>query len=353
MYTKKKYSALQMLMWTRRELRFFFLSALIVTILFEVVDLQFLQVPWTALALIGTAVAFLIGFQSNAVYGRLWEARMIWGSIVNDSRMLGIMVKDMVTNEHALDPATEEELKEIKKTIIYRHIAWLTSLRHAMRQLKPWETYRINKKNQQFVNLLHIPEVVSSLEEDLKNHLSDEEYNEVLSKTNKAYAVMTLQSSHLRKLKERGLIWEFSFLELESKISDLITHQGKSERIKNFPYPRQYATLGYDLVNTFILLLPFGIIPAFSNLGNTFADTYPVIAPYFVWLGVPFSAMIAWVFNTMQRIGTVGENPFEGSANDVPISTISRGIEIDLLETIGVNKEDIPDQVPADYDVQM
>jgi putative membrane protein len=72
-----------------------------------------------------------------------------------------------------------------------------------------------------------------------------------------------------------------------------------------------------------------------------------------VWLGVPFSAMIAWVFNTMQRIGTVGENPFEGSANDVPISTISRGIEIDMLETIGMEKADIPGPVPANFDVQM
>jgi putative membrane protein len=353
MYTKKKYSARQMFIWTRRELRFFFVWAFLVTVLFEIAGLKFLQVPWTALALIGTAVAFLIGFQSNAVYGRLWEARKIWGGIVNDSRMFGIMINDMITNEYAKDPATETELEAIKKTIVFRHIAWLTSLRHAMRQIKPWETYRSNKKNQQFVDILHIPELVSTLEDDLKKHLSSEEYEEVLGKNNKAHAVMTLQSNHLRKLKERGLIWEFSFLELESKISALITHQGKSERIKNFPYPRQFATLGYDLVNTFILLLPFGIIPAFANLGKTFTDVFPVISPCFVWLGVPFSAMIAWVFNTMQRIGTVGENPFEGSANDVPISTISRGIEIDLLETIGINKADIPGPVPADFDVQM
>jgi len=353
MFTKKKYSARQMLIWTRRELRFFFIWALIVTVLFQIFNLKFLQVPWTALALIGTAVAFLIGFQSNAVYGRLWEARKIWGGIVNDSRMFGIMIKDMITNEYATDPATETELEATKKTIVFRHIAWLTSLRHAMRQIKPWETYRSNKKNRQFVDVLHIPELVTTLEEDLKNYLSAEEFNEVLGKNNKANAVMTLQSSHLRQLKERGLIWEFSFLEFEAKISALITHQGKSERIKNFPYPRQFATLGYDLVNSFILLLPFGIIPAFANLGKTFADVFPMISPYFVWLGVPFSAMIAWVFNTMQRIGTVGENPFEGSANDVPISTISRGIEIDLLETIGVDKAKIPDPVPANFDVQM
>jgi putative membrane protein len=215
MFTKKKYSVKQMLIWTRRELRFFFLWALIVTVLFEIAGLRYLQVPWTALALIGTAVAFLIGFQSNAVYGRLWEARKIWGGIVNDSRMLSIMIRDMITNEYTKNPATEAEFFMIKKTIVFRHIAWLTSLRHAMRQIKPWETFRSNKKNQQFVDVLYIPEMESTLEDDLKKHLSAEEYNEVLSKTNRANAVMTLQSAHLRQLKERGLIWEFSFLEME------------------------------------------------------------------------------------------------------------------------------------------
>jgi putative membrane protein len=75
-----------------------------VTVLFEIAGLRFLQVPWTALALIGTAVAFLIGFQSNAVYGRLWEARKIWGGIVNDSRMFSIMIRDMITNEYTKTP---------------------------------------------------------------------------------------------------------------------------------------------------------------------------------------------------------------------------------------------------------
>ena len=353
MYTKKKFSGRTMIKWTQRELRFFIILSSVVTILYEVVGLQWLQIPWTALALIGTAVAFLIGFQSNAVYGRLWEARQIWGGIVNDSRMFAIMVLDMITNEYANDPASEEELEDHKKTIIMRHIGWLTALRHAMRQIKPWETYRTNKRNQAWLDVLHIPELESTLEEDLKQYLSDQEYNDVLSKTNKSAAILKLQSHHIRKLKERGLIWEFSFLELESKISALITHQGKSERIKNFPYPRQYATLGYDIVNTFIWLLPFGIIPVFSDLANNLSTSFPVIGPHLVWLAIPFSTIVSWVFNTMQRIGTVGENPFEGSANDVPISTISRGIEIDLLEMLGVEKEKIPGPVPTDFDVQM
>ena len=57
--------------------------------------------------MIGTAVAFLIGFQSNAVYDRLWEARKIWGAIVNDSRMLTLMIKEMINNEHAEQKATD------------------------------------------------------------------------------------------------------------------------------------------------------------------------------------------------------------------------------------------------------
>ena len=353
MYTKKKYSARTMLRWTRRELRFFVVWSLIVTILYEIVGLTWLQVPWTALALIGTAVAFLIGFQSNAVYGRLWEARQIWGGIVNDSRMFTIMVLDMITNEYAKKPAPEAELKGHQKKIVHRHIAWLTALRHAMRQLRPWEAYRSNKRNQEWVDMLYIPELETTLEEDLKQYLDEDEYLKVIEATNKPAAILRLQSHHLRQLKEKGLIWEFSFLELESKISALISHQGKSERIKNFPYPRQFATLGYDFINTFIWLLPFGIIPEFSKLGMDIIENFPIIGNYFVWLAIPFSAMVSWVFNTMQRIGTVGENPFEGSANDVPISTISRGIEIDLLEMIGENKASIPGPIKSNFDVQM
>lgn len=60
-----------------------------------------------------------------------------------------------------------------------------------------------------------------------------------------------------------------------------------------------------------------------------------------------------WIFHTMNRIGRVGENPFEGSANDVPISTIARGIEIDLRQNLGEPVEEIPEQFEARNDTQM
>ena len=140
MYTGRIYRFKDMARWTRFESLFFiaFITAWVAAYYF--LDVEWLMIPWTPMALIGTAVAFVIGFQNNAVYGRIWEARKIWGGIVNTSRTFGMFVQDMVTNEYASEPKSEAQLKEAQKVLTYRHIAWMTALRYAMRQLKSWET---------------------------------------------------------------------------------------------------------------------------------------------------------------------------------------------------------------------
>jgi len=353
MYTKKKFSFLDMILWTRLEILVFFVMALVAAFLFEVAGLRWLQLPWTPIALVGTAVAFLISFQNNAAYERTWEARKIWGAIVNESRSLTMMLSDMVTNEHAAQPVADEELEEHKRTLVYRHIAWVTALRHALRENRQWEVYREHATNMEWYEKMHIPERDHPIEYDLKPLLSETELARVLEKTNTAGAVLALQSRHLRSLKERGLVWEFSFLELEGVLRELFTLQGKSERIKNFPYPRQYATLSFDIVAVFLVLLPFGVIPEFSKIGQELSQSFPIVGTYFVWLSVPLIVIVSWVFHTMQRIGTVGENPFEGSANDVPISTLARKIEIDLREMMDEAPEKIPEQLTPVHGVQM
>ena len=149
----------------------------------------------------------------------------------------------MVSNEYANEPISEEELQQHKKTLIYRHIAWMTALRYAMRQRKSWEAFDESQTNREWSNMIHIPEKVSTLEDNLLMYVSREEEDYVLSKGNKQTALLYLQSKHLKALKEKGIIWEFAFLELQNVLEELFTHQGKSERIKNFPYPRQYASL--------------------------------------------------------------------------------------------------------------
>ena len=175
MYTRKKYSFKDMLMWTRLEIAVFVLLAAVTAVLFEVVGLKWLQLPWTPLALVGTAVAFLIGFQNNAAYGRSWEARQIWGGIVNSSRSWAISARDMVGNRHALLPLSEEELEEIRRTLIHRHIAWLTALRHAMRQKRPWEVFTESRTNKEWYEKVFIPERDCTLESEIGSLLSANE----------------------------------------------------------------------------------------------------------------------------------------------------------------------------------
>jgi len=350
MHTKKTYSAYEMVWWTRFETLLFIVIITIWVAGYYFLDLEWLKIPWTPLALIGTAVAFVIGFQNNSAYGRIWEARKIWGGIVNTSRTLGMFVQDMLTNEYATTSVSEAQLQSEIKTLTYRHIAWMTALRHAMRMPKPWETSINHRTNQEFG--ARPPEIDSHLEEDLEPYISKTDFDYVMDKNNKQTALLYLQSHHLKKLKELGIIWEFSFLELEGVLQELFTLQGKSERIKNFPYPRHFATLNHFFMWIFVLLLPLALVPQFAEIGNEILDESPLIGKLFVWFTIPFYVVVAWVFHTMERIGRTGENPFEGTANDVPISTIARGIEIDLRQNLGESKEDIPAQFPIKRDTQ-
>ncbi|MGB1040333.1 MAG: bestrophin family protein [Flavobacteriales bacterium] len=353
MYTKKVYKIKDMAMWTRFETYLFIAIITILVALYYFFDLEWLRIPWTPLALIGTAVAFVIGFQNNSAYGRIWEARKIWGGIVNTSRTFGMFVQTMVTNDYANKKVSIETLNKEIKTLTYRHIAWMTALRHAMRESKPWETVMMEKANKKWSEMIKPPEYLSKLEDDLNPYLSDEDMKYIMSKNNKQTALLYLQSHHLKKLKEQGIIWEFSFLELEGVTKELFTLQGKSERIKNFPYPRQFATLNHYFMWIFILSLPLAIVPQFAEIGTEIGKIHSITGSLFIWLSIPFYVAVAWVFHTMEKIGRTGENPFEGSANDVPISTIARGIEIDLRQNLGESLEEIPKQFPEIYDIQM
>jgi len=345
MHIKKYYSTFEMAWWTRFDTFIFILIIGIWVSAYYFLDLAWLRIPWTPLALIGTAVAFVIGFQNNASYDRIWEARKIWGGIVNASRTFGAYVQDMVDNEHKEEATEQKVLQEEIKVLTYRHIAWMTALRYSMRAPKPWETSVNHRTNQEWGMLP--PEKTSNLEDELKCLISESDLDYVMSKDNKQTALLYLQSHHLKKLKLQGNIWEFSFLELEIVIKEFFSLQGKSERIKNFPYPRQFATLNHYFMWIFVLLLPLSLVPQFADLGNGISSGYPIIGNLFIWFSIPIYVIVAWIFHTMERIGRTGDNPFEGTSNDVPISNIARAIEIDLRQNLGESKEEIPIQFPT------
>lgn len=325
MHAGRHYKLREVLYWTRREIYGLIPIAAVPTIVYEVFDMK-ISLPWLPIALIGTAVAFLVGFKNNATYGRLWEARQVWGSIINASRSWGIMVMDFVTSPDRSTSANE--LMSIHKRLIYRHIGWLTAMRFQLREPRAWENLT-RKYNMEYRKHYSIPEHETKLEDELAKFLSPDDFSYTLSKKNRATQLIHLQSADLRKLRDAGLIDGFRHIEMENVLVNLYDQQGKCERIKNFPYPRQFATLNLYFVCLFSILVPFGLLQEFDKLGE-----------HFVWLTVPFSVMVSWVFLTMEKIGEATENPFEGTPNDIPMAALSRNIEIDLREML--DEKDIP-----------
>ncbi|MBN8703938.1 MAG: multidrug transporter [Bacteroidetes bacterium] len=321
MHAGKNFSFKEVIFWTRRDLYFLSVMSTIPTVLYVYLDWKWLSIPWLPIALLGTAVAFVVGFKNNASYDRMWEARRAWGAIVNSSRSWGIMVKDFVTNKHAVDKLSDADMQNIKMQLINRHVAWLTALRYQLREARAWEAIYKKHNAEYKEKWFKVEEHNSKLESELSKHLVDDEFKYVLTKTNKAAQLISLQSKHLKELLDKGLIEDFRHMELEKMLVEFYNQQGVSERIKNFPYPRQYATLNLYFIKIFVMLVPLGMLQEFEKLGGNL-----------IWLSIPFSVLSTWIFTTMEKIGESTESPFEGSANDVPITAISRAIEIDLKE---------------------
>ena len=328
MHAGRNYTLREVTLWTRRETFVFFLVATPPTVAYTLYGWTWLGLPWLPIALLGTAVAFITGFKNNASYDRAWEARKVWGAIVNSSRMWGAMAIDFVTNLHAEEPVAEEILTHKRRRLVHRHIAWLAALRFQLRQPRVWET-QTHKANVEYRQKFEVAEEVGRLDDELDGLLVETDCQHVRGKSNTATQILAAQSRELRELRMACLIDDFRHMELQGVLNDLYEHQGKCERIKNFPYPRQFATLNLIFVWLFILLAPFGLLPEFAELGDHGA-----------WLTIPFSMLVSWIFHTIDKSGSASENPFEGSANDTPITALSRTIEIDLREMLG--EQDVP-----------
>lgn len=132
-------------------------------------------------------------------------------------------------------------------------------------------------------------------------------------------------------------------MEPENILNDFYTHQGKAERIKKFPFPRQYGSMSYVFVGLYIFLLPFGMVTEFHD--------YKDFGDWGAWLSIPFTVIVGWVFLMMELIGDYSENPFEGLGNDIPMLSLCRTIEIDLKEMLG--ETNLPPKIDVVKDVLM
>lgn len=333
MHIGKSYTLFEFLFWTRRNIFWLFLLGTIPTVLYQVFDCKWLSIPWPVVALLGTATAFIVGFKNLQTYNRTWEARQIWGAAMSASRSWAMMCRDFIEDSNK------------SKEIIYRHFAWLTALRYQLRATRNWETTD-KPHNREYKQYYTIPEKETPLEKELLKYITKEEVENILPKYNKAVQLLSLQSIALKNLNKEGLLEKFRFLEMHTMLREFSSHQGKSERIKNSPYPRQYATINTLFVKLFCLLLPFALLGEFNNFNDDIAG---VLKGNMVWFVIPFSVLISWVYTSLEQVGESTENPFEGSANDVPISQMSRAVEIDIREMLG--ETNLPPVLQAQNDI--
>jgi putative membrane protein len=307
--------------------------------LYDGLGFTFMALPWLPMSLIGVAVAFYVGFKNDASYERMWEARKIWGAIVNDSRSFATASKNLIESELPADNQT------VIKELIHRHIAWLYTLRVQLLKPAPWEHSQAGfliglatkRKLKSFgIGLYDIEAHAKTL----AKLIDKKEFEELHKFSNMATQLLDKQAKTLKNLNNADRLNNFRHMNMQQLIYGFYDHQGKCERIKNYPFPRQYASMSFFFIGIFILLLPFSLIPEFSQVGL-----------HSVWLSVPFSVLASWVFLMMELVGDYSENPFEGLGNDIPMLAICRTIEIDLREMLG--EEDIPESIKPKSNILM
>ncbi|MGI9519147.1 MAG: bestrophin family protein [Pirellulaceae bacterium] len=294
------------------------------------------SLPIAPLGTIGIAVAFYVGFKNSQAYDRFWEARKIWGGIVNVSRSWANQVISFISSHHAPEPVDESDVKQIHRSMIYRHIAWLQALRYQLRRQTAWSFVpkRAAKKFMQETD-------VEAMRKQISELLSTEEQDIICSQANSATQLLRWQSEELKQVVEQHkLTEEFRLMGMMDLITEMYTLQGKCERIKNTPFPRQYAHFSAIFVFIFVLLLPFGIVGQLASRG------VPMI-----WMTVPVSVIISWIFWSMENVGDSSEDPFENFINDVPMTALCRTIEIDLRQMLG--ETDVPPALQPENDILM
>ena len=298
-----------------RNILFFVLWSVIVTTVYVALLKQGIDVsiPFLPLSTIGIAVAFYIGFKNSQSYDRFWEGRKIWGGIVNYSRTWANQVLTYLPNL-----STDSTLSSLHTELIYRHLAWINALRIQLRR-----TTILDRKNLSYVPDLRLKND-RECQDYIRTFLTDDEYIEVMQKANTATHLVKNQGKALRELIQQEQLDAYRQVNMMQTLEELYNLQGKCERIKNTPFPRQYAFFSTVFVWIFVILLPFGLVSEFGKMSNSSV----------IWLTVPFSVLISWIFATIETVGDNSEDPFENRSTDVPMTALTRTIEIDLRDML-------------------
>jgi putative membrane protein len=261
-----------------------------------------LIVPIQAVGILGTALAIILGFRNTSTYERWWEARKIWGGIVNESRTFTRQALTIV--DHKTVSADHRSRCE---AIVRAQIAWVNALRLQLRDQNDPKEWR----------------------EQVGVFLTAEDYAYIMSKSNRVTQIAMLQGYAIKEINAHDIMDIYSYIQIDDTLTRLTDLQGRCERIKSTPLPRPYDYYTLLFLNLFILFFPFAFIETFISIST------PLLI-------VPLTVVIGWIFYQIYVFGRVMSLPFENLKTDVALTSISNVIEIDLKEII--DAEDIPEK---------
>lgn len=317
-----------------RELVIIAIWSFLVVTLFELAGWTALVMPVLPVTLIGIAVSLYLGFKSSSSYNRWWEARQNWGQIIVASRDWAMQVNSMLYEGSRPAPP------DIRKELIYRQLGFVYVLAYQLRRtsrFKPGSHHSIFARRRSVdaaAELLAVPEV-------FEKFLAPEEYAAARARSNPGVYVIGRQAQRLQELAQAGMLDSIRQAAMTEVLSRLVDSQGRCERIKNTPFPRQIAHFGAVFTWIFVLLLPLAFLDVFEREAVTH-NFSTIITHRFMYTLVPFTLLISWVFLMMEKISDSSEDPFEGGVHDVPVSALCRLIEIDLRQLLGEANIPVP-----------
>jgi putative membrane protein len=306
MIIKRRFNPFRVIQYVQKEFIFSLLISLLVWGLYEQ-KISLVALPLSISAILGSALAIFIAFRNNSSYGRWWEARTLWGGIVNSSRVLARLIITF-TDSHAHQANYEKDRSEFfKKEMVNYCIAWVHALRLHLRIQENWE--------------------------ELQSFLSPGDFKDLNLSQNKPNFLQLLMGKKIYCAMANGTLGGFDSFQMEGQMLALANCQGSCERIKNTPLLRQYDFFTRLFLYAFMLLLPFSLIGDFSRMEISY-------------LMIPVALIISFVFAILAKVGEVNEDPFENRITDVPLTALCNTIERDLLEMLG--QTDLPKKLEAE-----
>jgi putative membrane protein len=244
-----------------------------------------INIPIAVPTILGTIISLLLAFKSNQAYDRWWEARTVWGAIVNDSRSL---IRQIIA--FYKDPDFSVAANDFKERFAKRQAAWCYALAQSLRGKDPIKP--------------------------IKTLLTEEEMRFVSNHKHVPNAILMLHAKDLKKAKEQGKLDSYQQVEIDNTLTRLCDSMGKCERIKNTIFPTTYSMYIRFTLCLFVILLPFGL------------------TDYLGWLQIPVVATIGAACFLIEKMAIQLQDPFENRPTDTPMISISNNIENNLMQMV-------------------